>query len=164
MGNYNNLIMIRVTDQYFWNFVFSVFFTILLIMGVIILDTESRIPFSELELVDYVLIALASWRVTRLFVYDSITKFVREQFWDVKKVGKQLRLEKPKTGIRRSLADLFDCPWCFSVWSTAAIAFFYLITPYSEFPIIILALSGVATLLQIISNLIGHQAEHLKIR
>ena len=73
--------MLRVTDQYFWNFVFSVFFLILVIMMTIILETESRIPLTELTLVDYVLISLATWRVIRLFLYDAITKFFREQFW-----------------------------------------------------------------------------------
>ena len=131
-------------------------------MGVIILDTESRIPFSELELVDYVLMTLASWRVTRLFVYDNVTKFIREQFWDIKKVGKGLKLEKPKTGPRRTLVDLFSCPWCFGFWATSVVVFFYLITSYAVFPIIILALSGVVSFLQIVANAVGYKADLLK--
>lgn len=154
--------MIRITDQYFWNFVFGVFFVILVVMGAIILETESRILLQDLSLIDYVLITLASWRVTRLFVYDLITKFFREQFWDVKKVGKGYQLEKPKTGARRTIADLLDCPWCFGVWATASVIFFYLMTPYAVFPVIILALSGVATFLQLLSNLVGNKAEQLK--
>lgn len=154
--------MFRVTDQYFWNFVFSVFFIILVVMGAIILETESRIPLTELALVDYVLITLASWRLTRLFVYDNITKFFREQFWDVKKVGKGYQLEKPKTGPRRTLADLLDCPWCFGVWATAMVTFCYLITAYAIFPVTLLALAGVATFLQLLANLVGNQAEKLK--
>ncbi|MCA9362861.1 DUF1360 domain-containing protein [Candidatus Kaiserbacteria bacterium] len=152
----------RITDQYFWNFVFSIFFIVLIVMGAIILETEARIALVDLELVDYVLITLAAWRVTRLFVYDNITKFLREQFWDVKKVGRGLILEKPKVGPRRTLADLMSCPWCFGVWATAMVIFFYLITPYAVFPIMLLALSGVATFLQLLSNLIGHKAELAK--
>lgn len=147
--------MIRITDQYFWSLVFLIFFTILIIMGSIILDTEARIPLSELKMVDYVLIILASWRLTRLFVSDSITRFFREQFWDVDKVGKSYQLIKPKVGPRRALADLLDCPWCFGIWATATITFFYLITPYAVFPVILLALSAVATFLQILTNLIA---------
>lgn len=154
--------MIRITDQYFWNFVFSAFFLILVIMGAIILETESRIPLAELSLVDYTLITLASWRLTRLFVFDIITKFFREQFWDVKKIGRGYHLEKPKAGPRRTLADLLDCPWCFGVWATATVIFFYLITPYAVFPVVLLAISGVATFLQLLSNLVGHKAEQLK--
>ncbi len=154
--------MIRLTDQYFWNIVFSAFFLILIILGAIILETESRIPLTELSFVDYVLIVLASWRATRLFVYDSITKFFREQFWDVIKVGKGYQLEKPPHGPRRTLADLMCCPWCFGIWATAMVTFFYLITPYALYPIIFLALSAVASFFQIISNLVGHKAEILK--
>lgn len=154
--------MLRITDQYFWNFVFSVFFLVLVVMGAIILQTESRIAWADLTLVDYTLITLASWRLTRLFVYDLITKFIREQFMEVKKVGKGWKLDKPKVGPRRTLADLFACPWCIGVWMTATVTFFYLLTEYAIFPTVILALSAVATFLQLISNLIGHKAETAK--
>ncbi|MCA9358871.1 DUF1360 domain-containing protein [Candidatus Kaiserbacteria bacterium] len=155
--------MLRITDQYFWNFVFSLFFIVLIVMGAIILETEARIPLSDLELVDYVLITLATWRVVRLFVYDAITKFFREQFWDLKKVGRGYQLEKPKVGPRRTIADLLSCPWCIGVWASATVTFFYLVTPYAVFPTILLALSSVATFLQILSNLVGHKAEQAKL-
>jgi hypothetical protein len=154
--------MIRVSDQYFWNVVFSVFFLILIIMGAIILETESRIALDALALVDYVLITLATWRLVRLFVYDAITKFFREQFMDVVKVGRGHRLEKPKTGPRRTIADLLSCPWCFGVWASATVTFFYLLTPYAVFPVVLLAISAVATSMQIVMNLIGHNAERAK--
>jgi hypothetical protein len=152
----------RVTDQYFWNFVFAVFFFVLVVLGAIILNGETRIPFNELSLTDYVLMTLATWRLIRLFVHDAITKFFREQFWDVVKVGKTVTLEKPKFGPRRTLADLLSCPWCFGVWAAAMVIFFYLLTPYAIYPIMLLALSAVATFLQLLSNLVGHKAEQLK--
>lgn len=131
-------------------------------MGAIILHTETRIPFAELTLVDYTLMTLATWRLTRLFVYDSITRFVREQFLDVVKVGRGYRLEKPKTGPRRVLSELFSCPWCFGVWAATVIVFFYLVTPYAYFPVLLLAVAGVATFLQLLANLVGHHAELVK--
>ena len=155
--------MIKITDQYFWNVVFSVFFLGLIIMATIILETESRIPLTELTLTDYVLITLATWRMVRLFVYDAITKFFREQFWDIVKVGKGLELEKPKFGPRRTLADLLSCPWCFSVWAAAMVSFIYLISPYGVYFVLLLAISAAATFLQLLSNLIGHKAEAAKI-
>jgi hypothetical protein len=100
--------MIRITDQYFWNVIFSVFFVLLVIMGAIILETEARIAYTELTITDFTLITLATWRLIRLFVYDHITKWFREQFWDVKKVGKGYTLEKPKFGPRRTVADLLS--------------------------------------------------------
>ncbi len=134
----------------------------LVIMGSIILETDARIAYTELTLVDFTLITLATWRVIRLFVYDAITKFFREQFYDLKKVGKGYTLEKPKFGPRRTIADLMSCPWCIGMWSAASVTFFYLYTPYAYYITIFLAISAVATFLQILTNMIGWQAEKLK--
>lgn len=152
----------RVTDQYFWNFVFTVFFTIIVVLFAIILDTEARIPYQELTFIDLTLITLASWRLTRLFVYDAVTKFVREQFMDVKKVGRGYQLVKPKTGPRRTLSDLFSCPWCFGVWAATLVTFGYLWSEWFVFPTVLLAVAAVATFLQLLSNLVGHKAELAK--
>ena len=131
-------------------------------MAAIILQTEARLNVAELSFTDFALMTLATWRLTRLFVYDAITKFFREQFWDVVKVGKGYALEKPKVGPRRTIADLLACPWCFGVWAAAVVIFFYLITPYAVYPVMLLALSAVATFLQLLSNLVGNQAEATK--
>jgi len=95
-------------------------------------------------------------------VYDSITKFFREQFWDAKTVGKSVVLEKPAGGPRRTLADLTTCPWCFGAWAGATVTFFYALTPYAYFIVVALAVSAVASFLQILTNMIGHRAEVLK--
>lgn len=154
--------MIRITDQYFWSVVFSAFFLLLIAMGTIILETEARIPLAELSLADYVLITLATWRLTRLFVYDELTRFLREQFYDLEKVGKKIELVKPKSGPRRMLASLMGCPWCMGVWLAAVVVFAYVITPYAYFAVIVLAVSAVATFLQIFTNLVGNHAERVK--
>ena len=152
--------MIRITDQYFWNVVFMVFFAVLVTMGVIILDTEADIAVRELTTLDVLLITLASFRLTRLFVYDVMTKFFREQFYDAKvtKAGK-VTLYKPARGPRRTLADLMTCPWCFGVWASAMVTFFYLLTPLAYVPVFILAVSAAATFLQNISRLVASKIE-----
>jgi hypothetical protein len=154
--------MIRITDQYFWNFVFTGFFAALVVMGAIILETESYRPLSEFEVFDFVLLSLATFRLIRLFVYDAITKFFREQFYDANKIGKNVVLEKPAKGPRRTIADLLSCPWCFGVWAAAMLTFFYALTPYAYFVILFLAIGAVATFLQLLANMIGWRAEQLK--
>jgi len=154
--------MIRITDQYFWNVVFILFYIGLLIMAMIILSTEARMAYAELTLFDLVLISLASFRVTRLFVYDGMTKFLREQFYDAKVVRNKVTLVKPTAGPRRTLADLMSCPWCFGVWATTMIVFFYLLTPLATIPTLILAIASIASTLQVFSNMIGWKAEQLK--
>lgn len=154
--------MIRLTDQYFWNVVFGFFFLVLTTLGAIILQTESRVPLTDLSLVDFTLITLASWRLIRLFIYDNMMKWFREQFYDIKKVGKGFTLVKPVTGPRRTLADLLSCPWCFGMWAAASVTFFYLLTPYAYFFVVFLAISAVATFLQLLANMIGWQTEKLQ--
>ena len=153
--------MIRITDQYFWNFVFLMFFLSLVIMGVIILETESRFLETPLQPLDYILMTLATWRLIRLFVYDTITRFFREQFWDLKKVGRGFELVKPATGPRRTLADLVGCTSCIGVWMGSTVVFFYLLTPYAFVPVVILAISAVAQFLQNLGTLVGHTSEYL---
>lgn len=152
----------RVTDQYFWNIVFTLFFVALVVMGTIILDTEAYKSYDELLLVDFLLITLATFRLIRLFVYDNITAFFREQFWDAKVSKTSVELTKPVRGPRRTIADLLSCPWCIGIWMSAIVAFFYLLTPYAFYITLFLALAGVATFLQLLSNMIGWRAEQLK--
>jgi len=152
----------RITDQYFWNLIFFIFFLVLIFMGVIILDGEAYKEYNKLTTTDFVLISLASFRFIRLVVYDKITAFFREQFWDAKELKSKVVLVKPPKGPRRTLADLLSCPWCFGMWASAMVTFFYLLTPYAFFPVLFLALAGVATFLQLLSNLIGGKAEQLK--
>ena len=152
----------RITDQYFWNIVFILFYAGVLTMMVIILESESRIEYEALSLMDMAIITLASFRLTRLFVYDGMTRFVREQFYDTKAVRNKITLVKPTVGPRRTLADLVSCPWCFGVWATTCVVFLYLISAYMYIPMLILAIAGVATLIQLCANMIGWKAEQLK--
>jgi hypothetical protein len=151
----------RITDQYFWNIIFLVFFVCVVFMATIILQSEAVKPYAELTLLDLTLITLASFRIVRAVIYDKIFAFLREQFYDATEQKGKVLLMKPDSGPRRTIADLLSCPWCFGVWATFMVSFFYLLTPYAFFPILFLALSSVASFLQILSNLIGWKAEGL---
>ncbi len=153
----------RITDQYFWNVAFLLFFLCLVFMASVILDGEAYKPYADLTLLDYTLISLASFRIIRAVIYDKIFAFFREQFYDATEYKGKVVLTKPEAGPRRTLADLLSCPWCFGVWSAAMVTFFYLLTPYAFYPTLFLALSAVASFLQILSNLIGWKAEQAKL-
>ena len=152
----------RITDQYFWNFVFSLFFIALVVFAAIVLDSVGYKTIEDLEVIDYVLMILASFRLIRLFVYDKITAFFREQFYDAEVSRKEVRLVKPESGPRRTVLELLICPWCFGIWATALVVFFYMLTPIFWYPILFLALSSVASALQVTMNMIGSKAEELK--
>jgi Protein of unknown function (DUF1360) len=153
----------RITDQYFWNFVFSLFFLAFLFMGTIILESEAYRSYESLTLFDFGLMALATFRLTRLFVYDKITAFFREQFSDAVETKNGVALVKPERGPRRTLADLLSCPWCFGMWAAGTVAFFYLLTPYAFFFVLMLAIGAAGSVLQITANLIGWKAEEAKL-
>lgn len=152
----------RVTDQYFWNFIFGAFFLSLVVSGVIILESIPESALHELTPFELVVLSLATFRLTRLFVYDKITAFFREQFYDAKVSRGIVTLEKPKGGPRRTLADLMSCPWCFGMWAGATVVFFYELTPYAWYPIVMLAVASLGTVFQLLSNMIGWRAEELK--
>lgn len=149
----------RITDQYLWNIVFSLFFLALVFMGAIILESEAYTPYDELTVVDFGLIALATTRLVRLLVHDKITAFFREQFWDAKVVKTKVMLVKPERGPRRTLADLLSCQWCVGLWASAMVTFFYLLTPYAFFPTVFLALATVGTFLHALADLVSKKAD-----
>lgn len=144
--------MIRITDQYFWNFIFSLFFLVLVILGVIILDTEARISLTDLSVFEISLLVLATWRLTLLLGSDTATKWFREQFYDVKKVGRGYTFEVPKTGPRRVFLDLLTNPVRSSVWLGASLTFFYLLSEIIFYPLLFLA---VASLVVIVNEGVG---------
>ena len=115
--------------------------------SIFILEEFASVSFYELTWFEYLLMAVATWRVTRLFGKDHITSFLREQFYDEKKTGRTVVFEKPTSGPRRILADLFGCPWCLSLWSAFVVSFFFLLHEIFFYPILILALSAVAAAL-----------------
>ncbi|MEZ4195044.1 MAG: DUF1360 domain-containing protein [Candidatus Paceibacterota bacterium] len=121
-------------------------------MATIIIDTESRLVITDLGKLDIAVIVLASWRLTRFFSSDSTTKFFREQFYDLKKTARTITLEKPATGPRRTVLDIILSPWSFGLGMTALVTFLYLISTYLFYPILLLALAGVVSLLQLSSE------------
>lgn len=151
--------MFRVTDQYVWNIVFLLFFCALVLLGVFILEDHATLEPSALGVFDITLIALATWRLVRLFLYDTIMKWFREQFWDIDESGQENSLQKPTRGPRRTIADLLSCPWCLGTWAAAVVIFFYLLTPLFFYLVLILAVSSLATLLHNLSWFLVNKTE-----
>jgi hypothetical protein len=133
-----------------WNTLFGLFFAALVLKGAwLITDGARSIPF--ISLLDLILITLAVFRLVRLTTYDIITKFIRDA------VGKA----KPNTFLG-TFSNLLTCPWCTGLWFAFFVVFAYFATPMAYPIIIILAVAGVASLVQVFANLIGWQAEGKK--
>ncbi len=134
-------------DQNFWNALYSIGFTILaLALVAITYSVNGGLPRS-IDFFDAVLLSLATFRLVRLFVYDKVTAWIRAMFNDA------------VDGPRKTLADLLGCPWCFGVWAALGLVFVYFVFPVAWYFILILAIAGVGSFLQLLSNLIGWKAE-----
>jgi hypothetical protein len=154
-------------DQNFWNFLFSVFF-ILVLVGALFAMRALRGGFLiSVPPFDALLMALATFRVTRLIVYDKIARWFRELFVQKKvyeKNGEKWVEVVPYThGFRHTVYDLLQCPWCIGIWAGLIVMFFYFVFSWAWSVIFFLALAGVGTLLQIWANQMGWKAENLKL-
>lgn len=135
--------MIKITDQYFWNFIFLTFLGLLVVMATIIISTESRLALTDIGPLDATLIILSSWRLMRLVSTDPSTKFFREQFYELRKTLKSYSLKIPEAGPQRTILEIILSPASLSLGVVFFVTFFYLITSYAVFPLLLLAFSGV---------------------
>ena len=134
----------------FWNAFFLLFFVVLVLLGYGWLMAAGRLG-NWISLGDFLLIALAVFRLVRLFSYDLITKFIRDWFDGA-----------PRDTFSGTISSLLHCPWCTGLWFSAFVVFFYFATPLAWPLILILALASIASMFQIIANLIGWSAEAKK--
>jgi uncharacterized membrane protein len=136
----------------FWSIVFSLFFLLLVGVGIsYLISTDAFIR--NLSAGDFILMVLAVWRLTRLFTYDAITQFVRDWF-----------VNAPPDSFGGSFHTLMTCPWCTGLWFGATVVFFYFATPFAWPVILMLAIAAVASFFQVLSNLIGWNAEYKKVQ
>ena len=105
---------------------------------------------------EFILLSLASFRLTRLIVYDKITAFLRKPFFDeVEKKNKKGEVEiyiiPKKSGIKGWIGELLSCYWCTGIWSAIIIVAALFFFPYWSNPVIVvLAVAGLASLIETI--------------
>ncbi|ARK30649.1 DUF1360 domain-containing protein [Halalkalibacter krulwichiae] len=73
-----------------------------------------------ITLMQIMLLSLATFRLTRLLVYDKITEFLRTPFiedYEEEQEGEMVVFIKPRgTGIRAWIGQLISCYWCTGLW------------------------------------------------
>ena len=90
----------------------------------------------DITLLQFVILGLATYRITRLFTRDTITSALRNVFW------KKFPPESTYIGY------LSTCEWCFSFWIAAGITGAFILAPsVTSIIAIIYAVSAVAGLL-----------------
>jgi hypothetical protein len=95
--------------------------------------------------------ALATQRMTRLFTYDLITRFIRDWF-----AGHDDR------SFLGTLGALINCPWCTGLWFAFLVVFFYFAVPLAWYIILMLAIASVGSFFQLVANWVGWSAEAKK--
>lgn len=129
-------------NQHFWHFVGASIFMVLLVTAGIVLDRVGKAA-EDITFFDLFVVSLATFRITRLLVYDLVADFIRDS------------VEDATVGFRKTIKDLLGCPWCTSVWVALGTAFIYFISPIGSWMIIITAIAGLGVLITIFANLLG---------
>lgn len=118
---------------------------------------------------DFVVLALASFRMIRGVSYDKLLRYVRELF----KYEKRVVLEAGETfvvcrqvgpGWKRAISTTLECPWCSGVWTTLVALFLYFVSPATYVVILLFAVSGVATSIQLAIHLVAQKYEQLQMK
>src|SRR5690242_1332474 len=100
-----------------------------------------------------VLLGLATFRLVHLITYDKILDFIRLAVMD----GDGKPLKTATRGWRRLLCDVMGCIWCAGIWSALLLITIYLAGSWGHFAVLVLAVAGVGSLLQIISKAVAAQ-------
>ncbi|NRD78453.1 DUF1360 domain-containing protein [Bacillus sp. BRMEA1] len=110
----------------------------------------------KLTILNFFILSLACFRLTRLIVFDKITEFIRAPFYDeVREVnpdGEEEVYYIPKqTGIKHFFGELLSCYWCTGIWMASAIVIVYYLFPAFSAPVIvILAVAGFGAIIEAI--------------
>ena len=130
-----------------WNFWSAfVFFALVALTGYLL--ERKEVHLDEMGIRDALVLILASYRMTRVLVFEKIFKYFR----DVLK-------RKSHFYVIGTVASIVTCPWCAGVWVTLVIVVFYYLVPFGYVLVYVLALAGVASLVTLFSNMTQMRAE-----
>lgn len=95
-----------------------------------------------IPITEFLIIAIAVYRLTMLITNDKILEGFRDRFleWDYNNPEDDTYVPKNLFGY------LIHCHWCVSVWSALFLYILYQLSDWSYYLIIILALSGLSSI------------------
>lgn len=142
----------KTLQNHTWSIIASIFYGTLLISGISFLAVGGYFT-RTVGVADFILMSIAVWRLTRLFTYDAITKFIRDWFEGTS-----------PNSLLGTLHTLINCPWCTGLWFGFMVVFFYFYTPFTWPVLLILGISAMGSFFQVLSNYIGWSAEVKKLQ
>lgn len=97
----------------------------------------------------YLMIILASYRLTHLIVFDKITEFIRNPFMKTVSEADENGQFKTKKVPANNFGYLLNCYWCAGIWSAIIIGTSYLLFPRAaKKGIFILSIAGAQAILE----------------
>lgn len=130
-----------------WNFWSAfVFFGAVLLVGHFL--NRVGVDIRDLTLKEAVVVILASYRMTRILVFEKILKHFRDAL-----------KRRENLYVIGTIHSMVTCPWCAGVWVTLIIIVFYFLVPYGALLVYVLALAGLASMMILISNLLHMYTE-----
>jgi hypothetical protein len=105
-----------------------------------------------MTLFEFIVLGLASYRITHLLVFDKIFEPVREWFvarsisFDRSGVAIEYRLQGGP--IRHFIGGMLNCPWCASIWASAAVVVAYLFVWWVIYVLEALAIAAMVGLIE----------------
>lgn len=135
------------SQQKFWNFMATLFYILLTVLLGFGLKYKG-IKIEQIRIWEVFLLALASYRLTRILVFDKIFKFFRDFI-----------RSKSKLYVFYVVREILGCPWCAGVWVALVNVAIYFLVPFGNLFIYLLAIAGIASFFVIFVNYFGLSVE-----
>ena len=130
-------------EQDVWNFISIIFFVLVFVLMYYFFIKDNVILFSTVSLLDIFLLSFATLRTIRLLSYDKITLFKRNFFG------------RFDSGPGKTIYEVLICPWCVGIWVALFLIPVYFLTEVGKIFVLILAIAGIGSFLQVIVNSVG---------
>lgn len=149
----------ELLNQHFWNIAFLAISALVFIASMMFFGPEASGALAGMTPFQFIVLSLATFRLTRLVVADHIMLWLRDACVNVNETTNSetgllcIVREKPPKGIRLLFANLLGCPWCVGVWMAFLVIVMYMGVVLDVFPlgrviIYIFAIAGAASLVQ----------------
>jgi hypothetical protein len=134
-------------QQNSWNFLATIFYIVCLV-GLAFMFRLKGITKEDFKIGDIVLLSIATYRLTRILVFDKIFKFFRD-----------FLKSRQKLYVFYVIKEIITCPWCAGVWVALIMTALYYLVPFGDIFTILLAIAGIASFVTVSVNFIGLSTE-----
>jgi hypothetical protein len=134
-------------QQKSWNFLATVFYVFCLV-GLGYGLKRFGVSKEDFQVGDIALMSMATYRLTRILVFDKIFKLFRD-----------FLKSREKLYVFYVIREIITCPWCAGVWVALFVVAIYFMVPFGDIFIILLTIAGIASFLVVSINFIGLSTE-----